>query len=118
VQDKATLVIGNHLLEGKVATLPKPLAVLAQSRSGPALLSTNKPSMRKEQMDVDGSDEGGLDDEEDEGCGDDDNDVEGTVAPAQLVGWDVVAVVKRKIVFSKRPMPMTGSVVPQGRKVS
>jgi chromosome transmission fidelity protein 8 len=24
------------------------------------------------------------------------------------VGWDVVAVVKRKIIFSKRPMPVVG----------
>jgi hypothetical protein len=25
-------------------------------------------------------------------------------------GWDIVAVVKRKIVFSKRPMPVVGDV--------
>lgn len=32
--------------------------------------------------------------------------------PRAQVGWDVVAIVKRKMVFSKRPMPMVGRVDP------
>jgi chromosome transmission fidelity protein 8 len=29
-------------------------------------------------------------------------------SPAKAAGWDVVAIVKRKIVFSTRPMPIVG----------
>jgi chromosome transmission fidelity protein 8 len=68
-QNKPTLMIGHHLLEGKVATLPKPYAVLWRSAS---------PS--------------------------EDESMEESATPS----WDVVAIVKRKIIFSKRPMPVGG----------
>ncbi|KAF8896082.1 chromosome transmission fidelity protein 8 [Infundibulicybe gibba] len=82
---KPTLRIGHHLLEGKVASLPKPLAVLV--RAG---MDAEGESMSME-WEAD------------------------TQAQAQeqaqtqvQVGWDVVAIVKKKIVFSTRPMPIVG----------
>ncbi|KAF8554463.1 hypothetical protein OG21DRAFT_1440311 [Imleria badia] len=65
--NKPMLVIGHHLLEGKVVTLPKPLGVLHKQ-----VRNTLDDSGEKEK-----------------------------------VWWDVTAVVKKKIVFSKRPMPIT-----------
>ncbi|KAJ7757785.1 Ctf8-domain-containing protein [Mycena maculata] len=72
---KATLTIGHHLLEGKIAPLPKPLAVL--------------------QRIADGADPDAMD------CDPDD-------VATPTASWDAIAIVKRKIVFSKRPMPIVG----------
>lgn len=69
-------MIGHHLLEGKVAPLPKPLAVLQRV------------------MDADAME-----------C---DPDEDGSTSQAAAVSWDAIAIVKRKIVFSKRPMPIVG----------
>ncbi|KAJ7238576.1 Ctf8-domain-containing protein [Mycena haematopus] len=78
---RPTLMVGHHLLEGKVTQLPKPLAVLRR---------------------VAGAD---LDDAMD--C--DDRPGESQAKPeTSTVSWDAIAVVKRKIVFSKRPMPIVG----------
>jgi chromosome transmission fidelity protein 8 len=60
-QDKPTLKIAHHLLEGKLVKLQKPLAVLLRS---------------------DGADP---------------------------VTFDMVAIVKQKLVFSKRPVPIVGA---------
>lgn len=83
-KNKPTLTIGHHLLEGKVVNLPKPLGVLHKHvRSVPS--AVHAPA-----EDSDDSDEG-----------------EGKKAKEnQQVRWDVTAVVKKKIVFSKRPMPI------------
>ncbi|KAG8886408.1 hypothetical protein FRB97_004943 [Tulasnella sp. 331] len=99
VPDRPTLTIGHHLLEGKLTNLPKPLAVLSRNAPPPnahlqsildapaASASTNsspiKPSPAKE---ADDSAERG---DEDNGS------------------FDIVALVKRKIVFAKRPVPIT-----------
>ncbi|KAH9915105.1 uncharacterized protein B0H18DRAFT_1042547 [Fomitopsis serialis] len=74
---KPTLLIGHHLLEGKLVNLPKPLA------------SSNK--VVADALDT---------------------IPDGDVSPrlAQPTSWDVIAVVKRKMVFSRRPMPMVGKV--------
>ena len=73
-QGKPSLLIGHHLLEGKLVELPKPLAVM------------NRVPY--------------ADDYEDDADRD-----EHAHAPAR---WDIVAIVKRKMVFAKRPMPMVG----------
>jgi chromosome transmission fidelity protein 8 len=78
-QKKPTLMIGHHLLEGKVAQLPKPLAVLQRV-----------PSVDQDAMELD--------------CEPD----ESQAGEVSTVSWDAIAVVKRKIVFSKRPMPIVG----------
>ncbi|KAH9887638.1 Ctf8-domain-containing protein [Cubamyces lactineus] len=76
---KPTLLIGHHLLEGKLVTLPRPLGVL--HRHDPAQTGGSAS------MDVDES---------------------GQSSNGSATSWDIVAVVKRKMVFSKRPMPIVG----------
>lgn len=74
LQKKSTLLIGHHLLEGKLVNLQKPLAVL-QKRSDLSGVSADAGALSRS---------------------------------PQGVSWDMIAVVKRKMVFSKRPMPMVG----------
>ena len=76
VQGGSTLLIGHHLLEGKPASLPKPLAIL------------EKVSPPSQEEDCSDGMDGRCDDQ---------------------VRWKIVAVVKRKIVFSKRPMPVAAT---------
>ena len=61
IQEKPTLKIAHHLLEGKLVKLQKPLAVLLRN---------------------DGADP---------------------------VSFDMVAIVKQRLVFSKRPVPIVGA---------
>ncbi|KAJ7094280.1 Ctf8-domain-containing protein [Mycena epipterygia] len=82
---RPTLRIGHHLLEGKVAPLPKPLAVLQRVPDGdPDAMDCDADA----DADADGS--------------------QGAGAETSTVSWDAIAIVKRKIVFSKRPMPIVG----------
>ena len=70
--------MGHHLLEGKIVTLSKPLGVMHRTESS-----------KRHDHSVDGNDSRVMDDASNTG-----------------VNWDIVAVVKKKIVFSKRPMPI------------
>lgn len=72
-KNKPTLIIGHHLLEGKISTLPKPFAILHRT-------NTN----------VDGLDEA----------------MDCDRPSVNQTSWDVVGIVKKKIAFSKRPMPI------------
>ncbi|TFY83784.1 hypothetical protein EWM64_g228, partial [Hericium alpestre] len=74
LKGKPTLLIGYHLLEGKIVNLSKPLAVLHR---------TAPPSADADAMDVDSD------------------------APASP-SYEIRAIVRKKLVFSKRPMPMVG----------
>ncbi|KAI0365468.1 hypothetical protein BV20DRAFT_973158 [Pilatotrama ljubarskyi] len=78
---KPTLLIGHHLLEGKLVNLSKPLAVLHRNDHD----RTGSPAEETMALDDAPRAEGGT-----------------------AKSWDIVAVVKRKMVFSKRPMPMVG----------
>ncbi|KAF7374504.1 hypothetical protein MSAN_00335000 [Mycena sanguinolenta] len=83
---RPTLMVGYHLLEGKVTQLAKPLAVIRR---------------------VSGRAEADLDDQMD--CDDDGvGKSQAETTETSTVSWDAIAVVKRKIVFSKRPMPIVG----------
>lgn len=62
------MLIGHHLLEGKIASLPKPLAVMEKTSTG--------------------------------------GDTDENESDEKQVAWNIVGIVKRKIVFSKRPMPV------------
>ncbi|KAJ6561976.1 Ctf8-domain-containing protein [Mycena capillaripes] len=85
---KPTLMIGHHLLEGKVAQLPKSLAVLQRVQA-----ADPGPDLDAMECDIDSNDDG----------------TDGSQkAESATVSWDAIAVVKRKIVFSKRPMPIVG----------
>ena len=74
-------MIGHHLLEGKLVNLAKPLAVLHRARS--------EAHSEEAAMEVDES-------------------FEARSSSAETKSWDIVAVVKKKLVFSKRPMPIVG----------
>jgi len=63
IPTKPTLRIGHHLLEGKIASLPKPLAVLRT----------------------------------------DTNSDENATSP---IAFDIVAIIRKKLLFSKRPSPI------------
>ncbi|KAJ6610699.1 Ctf8-domain-containing protein [Mycena sp. CBHHK59/15] len=76
--NKPTLMIGHHLLEGKIAVLPKPLAVLHR-----------------------------MPGESDPDAMECDAELSSQVVET-AVSWDAIAIIKRKIVFSKRPMPIVG----------
>lgn len=79
MQRKPTLTIGHHLLEGSIVQLTKPLAVLR--RSGTEVNSIVEAS-------------------EDSG--------EGNYISGHQTSWESIGIVKRKIVFAKRPMPIVG----------
>jgi chromosome transmission fidelity protein 8 len=67
-QGKPTLSIGAHALEGKIVTLPKPLALLKRTRiTDPEDISEN---------------------------------------PRTETRYDAVTLIRKKLVFSKRPMPI------------
>ncbi|KAJ7168560.1 Ctf8-domain-containing protein [Mycena filopes] len=91
---KPTLMIGHHLLEGKVAQLPKPLAVLRRVSTLPPAADADADAM---DCDEDGESQLVAAEKNENGNRE-------TVS----VSWDAIAVIKRKIVFSKRPMPIVG----------
>jgi len=71
-QNKPSLAIGPHLLEGKIVSLPTPLAI-----------TEKKPPL-------------------DDGM---DADEEGNREEAG-VEWQISAIVRKKVVFATRPMPV------------
>jgi len=81
---KPTLAIGHHLLEGKIVSLPKPFGVIQRSTTPSAPPQNVHNHDPGDAMCGIGSEEGSL-------------------------RWDMVAIVKKKIVFSKRPMPIVGT---------
>ena len=76
-------MIGHHLLEGKLVNLAKPLAVLHKPGSAPVAHGGDSASMEV----------------------DDDS----LRTSARSTSWDIIAVVRKKMVFSKRPMPVVGA---------
>ncbi len=80
------MIIGHHMLEGKIVNLSKPLAVLKKRSTNKILPHSTEDS---EDMDVDGES----------------RPEDASAAPE----YDIVAVVKRKVLFSKRPMPITAA---------
>ncbi|KAJ7067305.1 chromosome transmission fidelity protein 8 [Mycena amicta] len=89
----ATLRIGHHLLEGRVAQLAKPLAVIQRCVGGESERNLDPDAMQ-------------LDN-----ANDDKEESETQQPPSETqttTGWDAIALIKRKIVFSKRPSPVVG----------
>ena len=77
------MMIGHHLLEGKLVNLAKPLAVLHKRDS-----ALGAPGGDSASMEVD-------------------DDSPRTTARSK--SWDIIAVVRKKMVFAKRPMPVVGA---------
>ncbi|KAF8843785.1 hypothetical protein BDN67DRAFT_963970 [Paxillus ammoniavirescens] len=87
--NKPTLMIGHHLLEGKVVNLPKPLGVLHKDVCNVVSSDRHTP----------------------------DESTSSNSEESEQVSWNVVAVVKKKIVFSKRPMPIAKPVSTASRTI-
>jgi len=95
---KPTLLIGHHLLEGKIAALPKPYAILV--RSGIPDRNT-ADQMHTEDVDDEAMlvDSHSLDPEFSRAE---------PIAEGSSAGWTIAGIVRKKIIFSKRPMPVIG----------
>lgn len=91
IKNKSTLLIGHHLLEGKITNIAKPLAVLLRSRTASNV--TLSQTVRQDQND------------EDVEILHHDQEDQQTISRTAME-WNMIALVKRKIVFSKRPMPV------------
>ncbi|KAJ2924645.1 hypothetical protein H1R20_g12443, partial [Candolleomyces eurysporus] len=117
---KPTLLIGHHLLEGKIAPIPKPLAIMHRTKSTNPLSSPSLSKKKKKKkhksansdlgaMDVDG-DEKEEEEEEEEGTEEDMMEGQENTSASETEGqtsqWTIVGLVKKKIIFSKRPMPI------------
>ncbi|KAN0134597.1 Ctf8 domain containing protein [Lactarius tabidus] len=93
---KPTLRIGYHLLEGTIVSLAKPLAVLQRVRTSPS--RSQIPPTPTPQPDED------EDIDIDMRCVDD-----GDATEATSTSYTIRSIVRKKIVFSKRPTPIVGS---------
>jgi chromosome transmission fidelity protein 8 len=108
IQGKPTLLIGHHLLEGKIATINKPLAILTRSTAD--LNSATNSSISPSEFNPKGHGKDSVDSNVMD-CDDDGGDGNGQITaapPARPTQWEAVGIVKRKIVFAKRPMPIVG----------
>ncbi|KAJ3720819.1 Ctf8-domain-containing protein [Lentinula guzmanii] len=81
------LRIGHHLIEGNLVNLPKPLAVLHRSPVSARISN----SQVDEDVAMDSREESSE-----------------SIINSPTIQWNALAIVKRKILFSKRPMPVVG----------
>ena len=96
VQTRPSLLIGNHLLESKIAALPKPYAVLVRNRASTQRGADLNADADAIQVDSDAdAAQPVLDDAAPAGSGE-----------VSSPRWAICGIVKKKIVFSKRPMPV------------
>lgn len=89
-QSKPTLVIGHHLLEGKIVSLNKPLGILQRCIPPSLPMASNSDLDDAMEFEVE--------------------DAVSNRVEAGATGWDMIAIVKKKIVFEKRPMPIVTSM--------
>jgi len=94
---KPTLRIGHHLLEGKIVSLPKPLAVLQRVRAPPS-----SPML---EGDSDGDGDGDMQHADDCGAREDKSM---QAALTTTTSYAIRTLIRKKIVFSRRPTPIVG----------
>ena len=100
LKGKPTLRIGHHLLEGKIANLPKPLAILERCTS--VVPSPTKQHERPDENgDIDGDNDVDMRHSDDKGN-------KYTPAAATATSYAIRTIVRKKIIFSKRPTPIVG----------
>ncbi|KAF4614139.1 hypothetical protein D9613_007837 [Agrocybe pediades] len=110
--NKPSLLIGHHLLEGKIATLPKPYAILMR-KGNQKTAKKKKKKIHSDEEAAEGDDDM-VDEEEEEAMQIDGEspDLPGSGSEpsveATSAGWTIAGIVKKKIIFSKRPMPVIG----------
>ncbi|KAI9428644.1 Ctf8-domain-containing protein [Lactarius indigo] len=95
---KPTLRIGYHLLEGTIISLAKPLAVLQRV-----------PTPSRSQMPPPPPQPDAADKDIDMRCGDDGGEELGAASTAAATSYTIRTLVRKKIVFSKRPTPIVGA---------
>ncbi|KAF5391504.1 hypothetical protein D9757_002474 [Collybiopsis confluens] len=88
---RPTLRIGHNVLEGKITDLPKPLAVLHRS-------AATRAKVQSSLSHSEGDEDVTIDHE-------DDDELSPTTSD---VRWNAIAIIKRKIIFSNRPMIVVG----------
>jgi len=98
--EKARLQIGHHLLEGKIVTLPKPLVVL-RKRIPTSL--TSQPSFHAT--------------EEDDPSAKDEDNMSVETGGEGGTSYEVVEVVRKKVVFARRPALVMGKPAANGAGV-
>ncbi|KAJ3987418.1 hypothetical protein F5890DRAFT_1551453 [Lentinula detonsa] len=91
------LRIGHHLIEGNLVNLPKPLAVLHRSPVSARISNSQWTQENNNREDEDVA----MDSREES--------FESTLN-SPTIQWNALAIVKRKILFSKRPMPVVGKL--------
>ncbi|KAF9475116.1 hypothetical protein BDN70DRAFT_884130 [Pholiota conissans] len=123
--NKPSLLIGHHFLEGKIAPLPKPYAIMVRNGPHPprepdfhSSSTSNPNNQNRKSHSTTRSGPGSNDNDE----GDDDamavdedsaaqgpESREGDIKQGSSAGWTIMGIVKKKIIFSKRPMPVIGN---------
>ncbi len=102
LQGKPTLRIGHHLLEGTIVSLAKPLAILQRV---PTPRSPMPPPPQPDAIDV-----SMHCDDDDGGGGGGGGEGVGVPADSTVAGsYAIRTLVRKKIVFSKRPTPIVGA---------
>ena len=95
-----SLKIGHHLLEGTIQNLPKPYAVLSRSNHLEFRAPESLEPSRERRSDG-GGEEATAGVQVQIGSEQDNN-----ILPRKNASYDIVTIVKKKIVFARRPIPI------------